>query len=151
MGPIRESEHQDDIFYPAKSPIILIITGFFSMFILINLLVNKYIFKVVNILMSGIIITMIVIGYLYKDECSMDARIPLWLIIEGVLNLVLVFTNILTWYFKETCCCFMGILNIFLSLIVVLWLILGKFKVFIQKSVIYINSNFTKEIYWFFR
>ncbi|CAF0818200.1 unnamed protein product [Brachionus calyciflorus] len=53
-----------------------------------EILCGSSLFTIFFVILSAIPITMIIIGAIYKDQCTIDHKIPIWLIVYGVFGLL---------------------------------------------------------------
>ncbi|CAF0869710.1 unnamed protein product [Brachionus calyciflorus] len=53
-----------------------------------GVLCGSILFTIFFVILSAIPITMIIIGAIYKDQCTIDHKIPIWLIVYGVFGLL---------------------------------------------------------------
>ncbi|XP_077143600.1 transmembrane protein 272-like [Ranitomeya variabilis] len=74
----------------------------------------------------GLSIAMITIGVLYKNECPLNPLIPIYLIVSGASYLL----TILLLPLKNCCRQLCAVLEGFLLIFIVCWLIAGSFWVF---------------------
>ncbi|CAF3230037.1 unnamed protein product [Rotaria socialis] len=116
--------------------------SFFATLLTVSLTFWLIIFLIA--LISAIPLTQLIVGSLFKDECSINYLIPIYLIVAGVTGLVYVIISMGQACVSESGRLVLLALKVLFELFSLAWLIAGNVWVFsVQSTVQFTNHNET--------